>query len=456
MHESASSRNRARALRRIDERLVSPPPLLIQLSAKRLWASALGMYHQSTASGIRFHHTKLSRANLATAGQHWFMQLQEAADSVCIGASMHLHGVSNRKYSARMSTEPSRPSFSKYTRAFWLGSPEKMVQDQINNESGTAPERSSFPETDEGREEYEAKKAKYNERAQSIEDRVMQHYRRCYTGLRSAKEIQEQLYGDEAKQKKQTWESKEVMTCLWSTTETHVKHILNSACEQDVLNSARDLVSTRREVLEHVDPTAPDNSSYVLLAALYYEYRLASQSALQANEILYEQGTPIIPPSTGTPTALTVEIDATIWHQEYVALHNTVNAGRAVCSKAGRDQLGLDILKTNLQKHFTAATTRGPTSGPLFPIFQSILEHALLPESTSTSIGTFIESKSMLIKIALPALQHQQHSTGVSVNNVDAVGVQQWTDRQGNQHPLHWCWACGRHGIKKSSSNHST
>ena len=143
MHESASSRNRARALRRIDERLVSPPPLLIQLSAKRLWASALGMYHQSTASGIRFHHTKLSRANLATAGQHWFMQLQEAADSVCIGASMHLHGVSNRKYSARMSTEPSRPSFSKYTHAFWLGSPEKMVQDQINNESGTAPERST-------------------------------------------------------------------------------------------------------------------------------------------------------------------------------------------------------------------------------------------------------------------------------------------------------------------------
>ena len=34
MHESASSRNRARALRRIGERLVSPPPLLIQLSAK--------------------------------------------------------------------------------------------------------------------------------------------------------------------------------------------------------------------------------------------------------------------------------------------------------------------------------------------------------------------------------------------------------------------------------------
>ena len=194
MHESASSRNRARALRRIDERLVSPPPLLIQLSAKRLWASAQGMYHQSTASGIRFHHTKLSRANLATAGQHWFMQLQEAADSVCIGASMHLHGVSNRKYSARMSTEPSRPSFSKYTRAFWLGSPEKMVQDQINNESGTAPERSSFPETDEGREEYEAKKAKYNEQAQSIEDRVMQHYRRCYTGLRSAKDSQRLEY----------------------------------------------------------------------------------------------------------------------------------------------------------------------------------------------------------------------------------------------------------------------
>ena len=109
------------------------------------------MYHQSTASGIRFHHTKLSRANLATAGQH-------------------LHGVSNRKYSARMSTEQSRPSFSKYTHAFWLGPPEQMVQDQINDESGTAPERSTFPETDEGREEYEAKKAKYNEQAQSIED----------------------------------------------------------------------------------------------------------------------------------------------------------------------------------------------------------------------------------------------------------------------------------------------
>ena len=147
------------------------------------------MYHQSTATGIRFHHTKLSRANLATAGQHWFMQLQEAADSICIGARMHLHGVSNRTYCARMSTGPSRPSFSKYTHAFWLGPPEQMVQDQINDESGTAPERSTFPETDEGREEYEAKKAKYNEQAQSIEDRVMQHYRRCYTGLRSAKEL---------------------------------------------------------------------------------------------------------------------------------------------------------------------------------------------------------------------------------------------------------------------------
>ena len=133
---------------------------------------------------------------------------------------MHLHGVLARKKRTAMSTGTDPITFSVHTKPLWLAPPRDMINDQEQDELEPAPERSSFPNGASGTARYEAKKQARKDKKKEIKRTVMKWYRECYSGLRTNQEIQEQLFGDDATQKREAWECEEVMTNMYRKNST--------------------------------------------------------------------------------------------------------------------------------------------------------------------------------------------------------------------------------------------